>query len=437
MKNRARLQQSKMLQSQEGGAKSIEQAGTEDLLAVTPRSSLGVDVSSQSLLAGVKSLAVQCDAIEQSKDSAHSEWSSHLDQNCGGLNAVSPVVSYSAQSFSPTTSAPVSSTGVNDARLMEAQGFMSGWAAELSSPVSSSPGELSSSRPHNACATWQTPARHPVPSQSQDSVVSSHQTSVRNMEALMMEFQPFSQEGLPSDPYQYRRLSEEERNLLANLSAAYQDTILGILKGDPPRDFVTDISMEFWLKLAEEEVRDVIGFAKRVEDFKKLSTNEQIELLKTSTIQVLTVRVASLFVLEKNAMVCDMGYLSMEHLKVMFTEDQRQVTETYMQLCYTLKFMVKNDVTVYALLHCLAMFDPGHDLISDRQRISSIRDRYTLLLRHYLESVYTFKRSDRYMNALHYLLHKSKEYVQENLAMMRKYFPFEQNQLMAEVLNLS
>ena len=105
---------------------------------------------------------------------------------------------------------------------------------------------------------------------------------------MIRTFQHVPRDALPSDPYMYWRLSEEERCLLTQLSAAYQDTLLSVLKGSPPREAIKSqlITPELYLQECELEARSVINFSKRMEDFRQLRQDEQIALLKASTCQV-------------------------------------------------------------------------------------------------------------------------------------------------------
>ena len=140
---------------------------------------------------------------------------------------------------------------------------------------------------------WQTPPSTSVPatSQSEDydlSLIPS--ASLVAQSQVIRTFQHVPRDELPSDPYMYWRLSEEERCLLTQLSAAYQDTLLSVLKGSPPREVIKSqlITPQMYLEECELEARNVISFSKRMEDFRQLRQDEQIALLKASTCQVQT-----------------------------------------------------------------------------------------------------------------------------------------------------
>ena len=60
----------------------------------------------------------------------------------------------------------------------------------------------------------------------------------------------------------------------------------------------------------------------------------------------------------------------------------------------------KNDVTLFVLMHCLILFDPREANLVDRQLINTFRDKYVILLKHYLESEYSFLYTERYLRAI-------------------------------------
>ena len=66
----------------------------------------------------------------------------------------------------------------------------------------------------------------------------------------------------------------------------------------------------------------------------------------------------------------------------------------------SLKTLLKNDVTLYALLQCVLLFDPSQPHVADRQLVNGLRDKYLLLLKHYLESVVSYQHAHDYLDLL-------------------------------------
>lgn len=255
-------------------------------------------------------------------------------------------------------------------------------------------------------------------------------------EKALIPFEHVPREQLPSDPFMYWRLSEEERCLLTKLSAAYQDTLLSVLQTNPPKVFLKaeDITNEFYFEESDVEVRSAINFAKRMEDFQTLRTDEQVALLKASTCQVLGLRSSALFIAEKEAWLCQKGYFTPEHASILCP--QHPHLDICTNFCKAMKAIIKNDFTLYALLHCVILFDPCDERIIDRQLINSIRDKYIILLRHYLESLYSYSYSEKYLLALQEKIVFFRDLCADGKSLIKKFFPIIPNQLVAEAMGL-
>lgn len=251
------------------------------------------------------------------------------------------------------------------------------------------------------------------------------------------EFHHVPRDQLPSDPYMYWRLSEEERCLLTKLSTAYQDTVLSILQSNPPKDYIIpeSLSKDCYLQECEAQTRNAIRFVKQMEDFQQLNIDNQIALLKASTGQVIGLRNSALYIAEKDAWLTSFGYMTSENAARIFPDSPH--FQKGKHFCKAVKAIVKNDITMYALLHCLILFDPSDDRVLDRQLVNSIRDKYVILLRHYLESLYSYRYSDKYLMALQANLAFYREVAQDKRHLVKKLFPGISNQLLLEVYDLN
>ena len=65
--------------------------------------------------------------------------------------------------------------------------------------------------------------------------------------------------------------------------------------------------------------------------------------------------------------------------------------------CQGVKFVVKSDATLYALMHTLVLFDPRDPNLENRVLVNSSKDKYMVLLKHYLESQLSVLHADRYL----------------------------------------
>lgn len=82
------------------------------------------------------------------------------------------------------------------------------------------------------------------------------------------------------------------------------------------------------------------------------------------------------------------------------------------------------------------MFDPREANIVDRQLINTFRDKYIILLKHYLESEYSFLYAERYMSAIMDKVVEIRQTAQLSLTAMRQFMDFIPP-LMKQLLNLS
>ncbi|KAL8609037.1 hypothetical protein ACOMHN_065263 [Nucella lapillus] len=298
-------------------------------------------------------------------------------------------------------------------------------ASDLSCPPAS--------LPHSPCGPFYAPDSGPNTAPATE-LIPGPSACQMALSTFTTSFKHVSREDLPSDPYMYWRLSEEERSLLTQLSAAYQDTVLTVLQGKPPRENIHGLTHEIYLHECEREASQAVSFAKRMEDFRQLRLDEQIALLKASTCQVLGIRSCALYIAEKDAWLTSEGYFTLTECLQLFPDHPQ--TTAFVNFCRIIKSIVKNDVTLYALLHCLVLFDPSDERIIDRQLINSIRDKYIILLRHYLESLYSYLHSDRYMMALQENIIWHRSLCLEGKPLIKKFFPSIPNKLLIEVLDL-
>lgn len=250
------------------------------------------------------------------------------------------------------------------------------------------------------------------------------------------DFQHIARDQIPSDPFMFWRLTEEERSLLAHLSSVYQDTVLSILQMNPPKESVPLHLMTKELCIEEHEglIRSVISFVKYLQDFRQLGIDDQIALVKASNDPVLSLRACALYISEKEAWLCNYGYITQEHQRHIYPDNP--FIDQFLQFCSTVKKIVKNDTTLYALLHCVILFDPNDERITDRQSVNMIRGKFLTLLRHYLESVYSYCHSDRYMLVLQELILYLRDLCHESRYLMKKIFPKISNELLVELYDL-
>ncbi|PVD29622.1 hypothetical protein C0Q70_08877 [Pomacea canaliculata] len=213
-------------------------------------------------------------------------------------------------------------------------------------------------------------------------------------------FQHVSLSDLPSDIKRYWLLSTEERTLLAHLTSKYQETMLRITHRDPdqPLEVITVLQMESYLKVLEKVCYHCVSFAKAVPEFRELKQVDQIAALKASFVQAYGICASSFFVPESDVWRIFLGDISVSQLPSDF--HSTTFTRDGADLCTQVKAVAGNDLTLYALLHILVLLDPREGTINEPTELNTSRDKYLILLKHYLQSEYSYVYADRYFTAL-------------------------------------
>jgi nuclear receptor subfamily 1 group I len=104
------------------------------------------------------------------------------------------------------------------------------------------------------------------------------------------------------------------------------------------------------------------------------------------------------FVVERNAWLTSYGEISVPlMISAMGHEDTANQIISFMRQA---KSLLKKSEVLFALVQILTFFQPGDSVELDQQAVSMIHDKYMLLLKHYLQSQYSFKHADAYFRAV-------------------------------------
>ena len=161
---------------------------------------------------------------------------------------------------------------------------------------------------------------------------------------------------------------------------------------------------------------------------------DQLAALKACAMRSLILKGAACFVVERDAWIKAYGELPVSFF-VRVTGHEKLIRQ-HAAFCRSLKLLLKNDVTMYALLQCVMLFDPRQPNIADRQLVNSLRDKYLLLLKHYLESQVSYEHADQYLDHLKEKLAELNSLGQEMTDMFKEWTGLIQP-LMLEVLSLA
>lgn len=252
------------------------------------------------------------------------------------------------------------------------------------------------------------------------------------------EFQPVPSHLLPSDPHMYWRLTGEERGLLTHISATYQNTILRLPQqggaAERTERAVNNITLEDLLGRCDVCAHNVVKLMKGLGDYRKLQIEDQLAALKACAMGTLILKGAACFVVERDAWIKAYGELPVSFF-VRVTGHEKLIRQ-HAEFCRSLKILLKNDVTMYALLQCVMLFDPREPNIADRQLVNSMRDKYLQLLKHYLESQVSYTYADAYLQFLREKLADLKVLAEKMTLMFKEWTALIQP-LMIEVLSLA
>ncbi|KAK7109868.1 vitamin D3 receptor B-like isoform X3 [Littorina saxatilis] len=215
-------------------------------------------------------------------------------------------------------------------------------------------------------------------------------------------FEPVPAGQLPSDPHMYWRLTEDERALLTQITATYQNTILRLPQqggaSERTERAVNSITLEDLLGRCDVCANNVVKLMKGLSDYRTLQVEDQLAALKACAMRTLILKGAACFVVERDAWIKAYGELPVS-LFVRVTGHEKLILQ-HAAFCKSLKTLLKNDVTMYALLQCVVLFDPRQPNIADRQLVNTLRDKYLQLLKHYLESQVSYEHAEDYMEHL-------------------------------------
>ncbi|XP_005089041.2 nuclear hormone receptor HR96 [Aplysia californica] len=247
-------------------------------------------------------------------------------------------------------------------------------------------------------------------------------------------FKHVPKESLPTDRNMYHQLSSTDKCLLSDITEAYRSTLAAMPEMGP-----YSIEKEYQkasdlINHSEVVVRKLIMFVKHLEDFKHLTQEDQIAALKACVMNTLLLRSALFYNIEKDAWLTPKGEIPTSILKN--ATGFVSLHNNHVYYCRRVKSMALEDLNLYALLQALIIFDPAGFNVTGREFISSIQDRYIILLKHYLESVFSYDYAkDYYVSALDRLC-DLKVLSEEHAKILLQVNPVDVEPLMLEVLNL-
>nr|KAG5714329.1 hypothetical protein BaRGS_018546 [Batillaria attramentaria] len=194
-----------------------------------------------------------------------------------------------------------------------------------------------------------------------------------------------------------------------------------------------DMDLDDTLGYCEHFATDFVNFIKRLPDFRALDMNDQMAAVKGNGMRCLLLKGAACFSEERDAWLKDFGEVPVAaFMRVTQHED---VVGRYADFSRTLKRILKNDYTGFVLLNLILLFEPQAARLFDRQTVNMLHDKYAILLKHHLESQYSYLFASQYQDAIWDCVNDSKVLAADMISMFNKWKDIV-GPLMAEVINL-
>lgn len=113
-----------------------------------------------------------------------------------------------------------------------------------------------------------------------------------------------------------------------------------------------------------------------------------------------------------------------------------QLHDDHVRYCASFKSIIGDDLTVVVLLIAIVLFSPEGPHAVTRELVSNIQDRYLVLLKHYLESRYTYVRAADMFPELMSKMKELKEFANVHGKCLVDINPHEIEPIMLEILDL-
>ena len=238
-----------------------------------------------------------------------------------------------------------------------------------------------------------------------------------------------------SDPNLYRQLTPSETKLVEEVGHTYSTTVGSFIMF--PEDVLmpdTYNSVNALVNHSEVAVRRIIKFIKRLEDFRRLSQEDQINALKSSVLNALVIRSAFFYILDRDAWITAKGEIPTSILKQ--ATGYFELHDSHIKYCHAMKSIMQDDSVLFALALIIAMFNPNGKGIKDRQLMADIQDKYVILLKHYLESEMSYEHSREYFVAIIAKLNDLRTISDDHAKVLLQVNPHSIEPLLLEVFNL-
>ncbi|KAL5017489.1 hypothetical protein ScPMuIL_007078 [Solemya velum] len=280
-----------------------------------------------------------------------------------------------------------------------------------------------------------------MPDQSSESFPSLSSSSLQPISSWAIPLSPTTKGikpvedlTLPTDPDLYRTLSTEDQAVMSELTEIYQSTLGEVITDKKVTDENGYENVNDLVNNSEIAVRRLISFVKKLNDFRLLCQADQIAALKACILNTLLLRSVTFYHVEKDAWITPTGVIPTSILKS--ATGFIELHDSHTKYCRSLKAVVKDDLHIMAMLQAIVIFNPDGQNIISRSTVSDIQDKYIILLKHYMESIWTFEYARDYYPFVLQKIAELKGLSEEHASVLLQVNPNKIEPLMLEVLNL-
>jgi hypothetical protein len=240
-------------------------------------------------------------------------------------------------------------------------------------------------------------------------------------------------EELVVDKTHCRVLLRNEEELCDHLTCGYAATMANYHCENLTPESYND-SNDF-VNTSEQAVRRLIQFVKLMDDFKELTQEDQIIALKSCVLQSLMLRSIFFYDIEQEGWRTLQGLIPAKVLKDV--TGYSDLYETHINFSREMKKTCKEDISVFAIIQAIIVFNPESPGLKNLQLVSDIQNRYIVLLKSYLEYKISFSHAQAYFPVFLRKITELKKIGNDHAKIILQVQTSKIEPLMLEILNLS
>ncbi|XP_045190621.2 nuclear hormone receptor HR96-like [Mercenaria mercenaria] len=234
------------------------------------------------------------------------------------------------------------------------------------------------------------------------------------------------------DPSLFRILAPAEYILFEDLGEAYGSTLGELLHERLEENSYNNCND--LINNSTVAVKRLIKFIKRLEDFYQLNKDDQIAALKACVLSSIILRSSCFYSTKRDSWITGTGEISTSILKK--STGYSELYEIHTNFCRSLKELIGDDKILFALVQVICIFSPECNEIREKGKMSSVQDKYIILLKHYLEWEFSYPVAKHVFAKLLAIIADMKRISDAHNAIILQANPSDIEPLMLEVLDL-